>query len=265
MLWPLFHQRQQICAGGQVRVGAAELLRVRLPRCEQSPPPGSSGCACNTCGGGLIHLTGRQRIIPGVGAMGSPVGSLVSVRCSFTQLTWQRFFSLPAAHVGPVSQLCPCPQPWSELEPTRVSSPAPRALICPAILSAAQLCAPGHSGTEGEGPAHMATAQARPPDAQTPAGMESWTRTREQPSRGPAHSAGPLLGLPAGPRPPGDRARAPRERAGPRQSPPGHCPCPSAVSARNPSEESTGGLPAVPRLWTATWMFISGHGFPPPS
>lgn len=79
VLWPLFHKRQQVRAGGQARVGAAELLRLRLPRCEQSPPPGSSGCACNTRGGRLIHLTGRQRIIPGVGAMGSPVGSLVSV------------------------------------------------------------------------------------------------------------------------------------------------------------------------------------------
>ena len=205
-----------------------------------------SHCSCDSVVKNPSADAGDASLIPGSGR--SPGGE-----------------NVPAAHVGPVSQLCPCPQPWSELEPTRVSSPAPRALICPAILSAAQLCAPGHSGTEGEGPAHMATAQARPPDAQTPAGMESWTRTREQPSRGPAHSAGPLLGLPAGPRPPGDRARAPRERAGPRQSPPGHCPCPSAVSARNPSEESTGGLPAVPRLWTATWMFISGHGFPPPS
>lgn len=137
VLWPLFHKRQQARAGGQLRVGAAELLRVRLARCEQNPPPGSSGCACNTCGSGLIHLTGRGRIIPGVGAMGSPVGNLVSVLCSFTQLTWQRFFSLHAAHVGPVSQLCPCLQRWSELEPTRVSSPAPRAPICPADLSGA--------------------------------------------------------------------------------------------------------------------------------
>ena len=67
VLWPLFHKRQQVRAGGQVRVGAAELLRVRLPRCEQSPPP-------NTRGGGLICLIGRQRIIPGCGGHGQPSG-----------------------------------------------------------------------------------------------------------------------------------------------------------------------------------------------
>lgn len=135
-----------------------------------------------------------------MGATGSPVGSLVSVRCFFTQLTQQRFCSLPAAHVGPVSQLCPCPQRWSELEPTQVGSPAARAPICPTILSNAQPCTPRDSGTEGEGPALMVTAQARPPDAQTPAEMKPWTRSQEQPSRGPealhtaqAHSWGSQL------------------------------------------------------------------------
>ena len=136
------------------------------------------------------------------------------MRCSFTQLTQQRFCSLPAAHVGPVSQLCPCPQHWSELEPTRVGSPAARALISPAVLSSAQPCTPRDSGKEREGPALVVTAQARPPDAQTLAGIESWTRSQEQPSQGPealhtaqAHSWGsPLASGPKvkGLEPPGE-------------------------------------------------------------
>lgn len=136
------------------------------------------------------------------------------MRCSFTQLVQQCFCSLPATRVGPVYQLCLCPQRWSELEPTQVGSPAPRAPICPAVLSNTQLCTPRDSGTEGEGPAVVVTAQVWPPDAQTPAGMEPWARSREQPSRGPealhtaqAHSRGsPLASGPQvkGLEPPGE-------------------------------------------------------------
>lgn len=211
MLWPLFHKRQQVHAGGQVRVGAAELLRVRLPRCEQSPPPGSFGCARNTHGGGLIRLTGRQRIIPGYGGHGQPSGE--PCECAmFLHPIHAAALLQPACR--PRGARLPAMPVSAALVRTQVGSPAARAPICPAILSNAQPCTPRDSGTEGEGPALMVTAQARPPDAQTPAEMEPWTRSQEQPSRGPealhtaqAHSWGsPLASGPQvkGLEPPGE-------------------------------------------------------------
>lgn len=75
-------------------------------------------------------------------------------------------------------------------------------------------------------------------------------------SRGPgAGSSGPCTGAQARscglPHwPPAPRVKG-LEPPGEGRAPSGPCPCPSAVSARNPSEVSTSGLPALPGLWMA--------------